>query len=93
MLDNAITETMEVVLVFDDAPEEQQDAFECHLPRSSMVFTWQEAKNQLAKLQHSLQDPGLYQITDYHWLLLYESLRSYCEPYNDMPWGELYEEV
>lgn len=70
LLDDAITETLEVVLGFDDDPDEQQDAFECHLPRSSKVFTWQEAKNQLAKLQSSLQDPGLYQITDYHWLLL-----------------------
>jgi hypothetical protein len=46
MLDSAITERLEVVLVFDDDSAEQQDAFECHLPRSSTVFTWQEAKQQ-----------------------------------------------
>ena len=37
MLDCAITERLEVVLVFDDDSEEQQEAFECYLPRSSTV--------------------------------------------------------
>jgi hypothetical protein len=55
------------------------------------VFTWQSAKEQLGKIQTALRDDGLYQITDYHWLLLYESLRSYCDSYNEIPWGEPYD--
>lgn len=91
LLDDAITETLEVVLGFDDEPEEQEDAFKCHMPRSSALFTWQEAKSELAKLQKASIDECLYQITDYQWLLLYEALRSYCEAFQDMPWGDPYD--
>jgi hypothetical protein len=30
-----------------------------------------------------MDDMTLYQLTDYHWLLLYKSLRMYCDLYND----------
>ena len=32
----------------------------------------------------------LYQPTDYHWLLLYEALETYCSEFNERPDGPLY---
>lgn len=91
MLDGAISETLDVVLCFADDPEEQQEAFDCHLPRSATVFTWQQAKQQLVELRTASLSQELYQLTDYHWLLLYECLRSYCDAYTDIPWCDPHE--
>ncbi len=37
-----------------------------------------------------LNSDTLYKPTDYHWLLLYECLRSYCDYFNDERIGDLY---
>ncbi len=57
-----------------------RDAF----PRLAKYFSWREAVALLKALLKANQDDGtLYQLTDYHWLLLYESLRVYAEVEND----------
>ena len=54
------------------------------LPRLAKYFSGQQAMALLKALLHASQDDGaLYQLTDYHWLLLYESLRVYSEVEND----------
>jgi len=57
-----------------------RDAF----PRLAQYFSWQEAVAILKALLKASRDDGtLYQVTDYHWLLLYESLRVFAEVEND----------
>ena len=53
-------------------------------PRLGRYFSGRQAVALLKALLHASQDDGtLYQLTDYHWLLLYESLRVYSEVEND----------
>ena len=46
--------------------------------------------DQLWRLRERLNSDTLYQPTDYHWLLLYECLRSYCDCFDDEPPGDVY---
>jgi hypothetical protein len=53
-------------------------------PRLARYFAGRQAVALLKTLLKASQDDGtLYQLTDYHWLLLYESLRVYAEIEND----------
>jgi hypothetical protein len=88
LLNCAITVIVEHYLSFDD-PRDQADWFCACLPRSARYFTPSEAKEQLLRLQQLLHQDGLYEVTKYHWLLLYECLETFCEGFNDQPHGWL----
>lgn len=74
-----------------EQPSDQDECFAEDMPRSSRFFTPQEAKEQLRAMQRAIHATALYQPTDYHWLLLYECLKLYCELFNDLPGGAINE--
>ena len=51
----------------------------------SNCFTSELAEQTLKDLLRASQDSALYQLTDYHWLLLYEVLERFTEVFNDEP--------
>lgn len=53
-------------------------------PRLSRCFTPQTAAAAIEQLLAASRDAAVYQITDYHWLVLYECLRAYCQWHNDI---------
>ena len=85
MLDDAIAQIIDEMDL--EELSDQDEAFAVDMPRSSRFFTPQEAKEQLRTLQRAIHSAELWQPTDYHWLLLYECLKLYCDLFNDLPGG------
>jgi len=52
-------------------------------PAASRCFSPGSARTTLDQLLTGSRAPEVYQLTDYHWLLLYDCLRVYCEIHND----------
>jgi len=52
-------------------------------PLAARCFRPDRARTTLAQLLTASRAPELYQLTDYHWLLLYDCLRVYCVIHND----------
>jgi hypothetical protein len=62
---------------------EDAQFFECSYPWSSRHFTPTVAIQTLQQLRTASEAKELYDLTDYHWELLYEVLRGYTELFND----------
>jgi hypothetical protein len=58
------------------------DWAEC-FPSAARFFSIDSWMSEAQKLKAANRSPQVFQITDYHWLLLEEVLRRYCELYND----------
>jgi hypothetical protein len=52
-------------------------------PNAARGLTAGAAVTLLDQLVAASRDAQLYQLTDYHWLLLYDCLRVYCDIHND----------
>jgi hypothetical protein len=64
---------------------EDQEAWAAVYPLSSACFTRELAQSVLLELLEKLDAPELYVLTDYHWLLVYESLKEHIALFNDAP--------
>jgi hypothetical protein len=62
-------------------------------PRSARVLTRPQAVEMLDALLDALRSPETYQLTDYDWLLLYETLRGEVADLNDCQLPEFNREV
>jgi hypothetical protein len=47
-------------------------------------FRRKDAVELVEQLLTASKEPTLYQITDFHWLILYAALKAYCDDHNDM---------
>ena len=88
LIDHAIREVVDNYLSFDD-PRDQEDWLCASMPRGARFFTASQAKEQLLALQKVYHDDRLYQLTKYHWLLLYECLETFADGFNEQPVGSL----
>lgn len=86
LVDCAITDAIENYLNFDD-PRDQEDWLCACMPRGARFFTASQAKEQLLAIQKAHRDGHLYQVTKYHWLLLYECLETFAHGFNEQPMG------
>ena len=91
LLINEAIEDMISYLEMDEDVNERQDALRASMPRSSALFDAADVMAQLGTLRECLNADKLYQPSDYHWLLLYECLRSYCDYFNDEHPGDVYQ--
>jgi hypothetical protein len=57
-------------------------------PRTSTFFTRLEALDVMTALLAASRDAAVYQITDFHWLVLYECLEAFCGLHNDSVKGK-----
>jgi hypothetical protein len=64
-----------------DYPED----FPISYPESAKCFTPALAEHTLKNVLRASHDSAFYQLTDYHWLLLYEVLWKFSEIFNDEP--------
>jgi len=62
-----------------DEPVDWPDA----CPTSARCFSPESARDEIERLIATLRDDEVFQVTDYHWLLLYECLAYFCEVFND----------
>ena len=77
--------------ILDDALEDLQETltdleaedWPTLYPLAAPCFGPALARNTLQELLPASRAPALYQLTDYHWLLLYDGLRVYCTVHND----------
>ena len=76
LLDCVIGEIVENYLNVDN-PSDQEDWLCASMPRGARFFTASQAKEQLLAIQKIYHDDRLYQLTKYHWLLLYECLETF----------------
>ena len=65
--------------------EYDQEAFSNSYCQSAKCFHPKLAQKTLKQLLRASKAKSLYQLTDYHWLLLYEALWRFCELFNDEP--------
>ena len=77
----ALVDALEWLDFVRDDPED----FPVRYPESAKCFTPALAVQTLKKLLQASHDTALYQLTDYHWLLLYEVLLEFSEIFNDEP--------
>src|SRR5262245_21735883 len=70
----------EIVELYED-----QEAWATAYPLSSACFTRELACRVLRELLDTLEAPGLYVPTAYHWLLMYECLKVQLALFNDAP--------
>ena len=62
--------------------EELSEYLNSFLPNASKVFNPQTALNTLNEILVCLAKPQLYQLNDYHYLLLYDTLSNLCDLHN-----------
>ena len=84
----AITDIAENYLSFGD-PRDQEDWLCAAMPRGARFFTAPQAREQLLAIHKVHQDDRLYDLTKYHWLLLYECLETFVQGFNEQPGGRL----
>jgi hypothetical protein len=70
-------------VVLSQSKEEQSEYLKSFLPNASKVFDPQTALNTLHEMMVCLQRPPLYQLNDYHYLLLYDTLSNLFDLHND----------
>jgi hypothetical protein len=73
---------IEDILEYDDELE-IKEVFEGIFPYAAKVFSPQMALETLKKLLDCHRKPELYYLNDYHFLLIYTVLHSYCTIHND----------
>ena len=76
---------IEEVLWWLELTEYDQEAFSNSYCQSAKCFHPKLAQKTLKQLLRASKAKSLYQLTDYHWLLLYEALWRFCELFNDEP--------
>ena len=76
---------IEEVLWWLELTEYDQKAFSNSYCQSAKCFHPKLAQKTLKQLLRASKAKSLYQLTDYHWLLLYEALWRFCELFNDEP--------
>jgi len=81
MLHGAIEEGLR----WRELTEYDQEAFSNSYCQSAKCFYSKLAQQTLKQLLRASKAKSLYQLTDYHWLLLYEVLWRFCEVVNDEP--------
>lgn len=84
LLDSAITQMVNDYLTSANA-RDQEDWLCAAMPRSARFFTAPQAREQLIAIQKIYHDDRLYQVTKYHWLLLYECLETFAQGFNEQP--------
>ena len=85
ILHAALTDALEETELSKDDPDGCLEDFTARYPQSAKCFTAALAETTLKDLLRTSQDSALYQLTDYHWLLLYEVLKNFTEVFNDEP--------
>ena len=70
------------------ASHNDTDAWLVEYPSVGMLFTPYSALITLEDLLVAHEASMVYRLTDYHWLLLYESLKNYCLWHNDQVYDE-----
>ena len=76
---------IEEVLWWLELTEYDQEKFSNSYCQSAKCFHPKLAQKTLKQLLRASKAKSLYQLTDYHWLLLYEVLWRFCELFNDEP--------
>jgi hypothetical protein len=66
-----------------DLANEDEDYWVAQYPNAARGLPAGAAVTLLDQLVAASRDAQLYQLTDYHWLLLYDCLRVYCDIHND----------
>ncbi len=54
------------------------------LPNACTVFNYRTAIKTLKRMLACHKRPGLYNLNDYHYLILYDTLLNFCEIHNEM---------
>jgi hypothetical protein len=72
------------VIDYSENKKEAKNELEGILPLAARVFSPEAALGTLREMLEKLFRPELYYLNDYHYLLLYDTLRLYAGLHNDM---------
>ncbi len=76
-----ISEASEIHLLSDDGARESWEGL---YPETSQRLGPCAAVRVFMQLLAATRDSRVYQLTDLHWLVLYESLKNFCATHNDL---------
>lgn len=81
ILHHALEETRDwITNVLEDADHE---GWSGQYPLIATCFTHQLAVDVIDRLLVASRDTAVYELSEYHWVLVYESLEVYCDIHND----------
>ena len=83
ILHAALEDTRQEIQDFIEDEDDDDEAWRNWQPMVARFFSPQAVVEQLDRLLTASEDHQLYQITDYHWLLIYNCLGRICEIHND----------
>ncbi len=75
------SEASEIQLLSDDGAI---DSWEGLYPETSQCLSPYTVVRVLMQLLAAMHDSQIYQLTNLHWLVLYESLKNFCATHNDL---------
>ncbi len=72
----------------DEDHEEMDEHYRELYPELTRFFDRKELLEVLDRLLEASQQPAMYEITDYHWLVVHECLEMFCGLHNDDALGD-----
>ena len=82
ILHSALEDTLFLLIQMEE--DQDFDLWGANFPNAASCFTAQRAAPVIRELLAASNDESaLYQVTDYHWLLLHDCLLNFCEVFND----------
>ena len=75
---------LEVLDALEDGGHGDFDLWEANYPESARCFDPQVARGVIERLLRASESESVYALGEYQWLLLYESLKTYCAITNDL---------
>ncbi len=84
ILHEALEDLQRILTDPDTDPQQAEEIWKADYPYASECFSLALAVYTIDRLLAASKDPvTVYRITDYHWLLIYDCLHTYCEIHND----------
>jgi hypothetical protein len=88
ILHDAVEDLHRILTEPDTDPEQPEQIWKADYPSAAKCFPLTLAVYTIDRLLAASKDPiTIYRVTDYHWLLLYDCLDTYCEVHNDFAEG------
>jgi hypothetical protein len=88
ILTEALEWTMEDLYTSGEELAHLEEWYPVKYPSLAHFFTRDELRPQVERLRTALNEQTIYRITDYHWLVLHESLEMFSDLHNDGAFGK-----
>jgi hypothetical protein len=71
-----------------DSADERSGWWRAQYPHTAARFTPEAARAVIESLLVASHSAAVYDLTEYHWLLIYDALKIFCDIHNDYVWED-----